>query len=142
VAGRVGEAAEFRVGSVVRPADRLGAIVPTGEPRGVALFPAAAVGRIRPGQVARLRLDGFPWAQYGTLPATVTDVGNEPTSGLIRVEFALAPDPDSAIVVEHGLPGSAEVEVEHVSPAVLVLRAAGQYVAGRRTSDRSEAGAP
>jgi membrane fusion protein (multidrug efflux system) len=142
VAGRVGEAAEFRVGSVVRPADRLGAIVPTGEPRGVALFPAAAVGRIRPGQVARLRLDGFPWAQYGTLPARVTDVGNEPTSGLIRVEFGLAPNPDSAIVVEHGLPGSAEVEVEHVSPAVLVLRAAGQLVAGRRTFDRSEAGAP
>lgn len=142
VAGRVGEAAEFRVGSVVRPADRLGAIVPTGEPRGVALFPAAAVGRIRPGQVARLRLDGFPWAQYGTLPARVTDVGNEPTSGLIRVEFALAPDPDSAIVVEHGLPGSVEVEVEHVSPAVLVLRAAGQFVTGRRTPDRSEARAP
>jgi membrane fusion protein (multidrug efflux system) len=142
VAGRVGEAAEFRIGSVVRPTDRLGAIVPTGEPRGVALFPAAAVGRIRPGQVARLRLDGFPWAQYGTLPATVTDVGNEPTNGLIRVEFMLAPDPDSAIVVEHGLPGSAEVEVESVSPAILVLRAAGQFVAGRRTSDRSEAGAP
>jgi membrane fusion protein (multidrug efflux system) len=142
VAGRVGEAGEFHVGAVVRPADRLGAIVPTGEPRGVALFPAAAVGRIRPGQMARLRLDGFPWVQYGTLPATVTDVGNEPASGLIRVEFKLAPDPDSAIVVEHGLPGSAEVEVEHVSPAVLVLRAAGLFVAGRRTSDRSEAGTP
>jgi membrane fusion protein (multidrug efflux system) len=142
VAGRVGEAAEFHVGSVVRPADRLGAVVPTGEPRGVALFPAAAVGRIRPGQVARLRLDGFPWAQYGTLPATVADVGNEPTSGLIRVEFTLAPEPGSPIVVEHGLPGSAEVEVEYVTPAVLVLRAAGQFLAGRRAPDRGEAGTP
>jgi len=142
VAGQVGEVADFHVGSVVRPADRLGAIVPSGEPRGVAFFPAAAVGRIRPGQVARLRLDGFPWTQYGTLPATVADVGNEPTSGLIRVEFTLAPEPDSAIVVEHGLPGSAEVEVEHVSPAVLVLRAAGQFLAGRRASDRTEGGAP
>jgi membrane fusion protein (multidrug efflux system) len=142
VAGRVGEAAEFRVGSVVRPADRLGAIVPAGEPRGVALFPAAAVGRIRPGQVARLRLDGFPWTQYGTLPARVADVGNEPTSGLIRVEFTLAPEPDSPIRIEHGLPGAAEVEVESVSPAVLVLRAAGQFLAGRRGTDRSEAAAP
>ena len=142
VAGRVGEVSEFRAGSVVRPADRLGAIVPTGEPRGVAFFPAAAVGRIRPGQSARLRLDGFPWTQYGTLPATVADVGNEPTSGLIRVEFTLAPAPDSPIVVEHGLPGSAEVEVERVSPAVLVLRAAGQFLAARRTSERSVAGPP
>jgi membrane fusion protein (multidrug efflux system) len=142
VAGRVGEAAEFRVGSVVRLADRLGAIVPTGEPRGVAFFPAAAVGRIRPGQVARLRLDGFPWTQYGTLPAQVTDVGNEPTSGLIRVELKLAPEPGSPIVIEHGLPGSAEVEVETISPAVLVLRAAGQFLAGRRASDPNEAGAP
>jgi membrane fusion protein (multidrug efflux system) len=142
VSGQVGEAAEFRAGSVVRAADRLGAIVPTGEPRGVAFFPAAAVGRIRPGQIARLRLDGFPWTQYGTLPATVADVGNEPTSGLIRVEFTLAPEPDSPIIVEHGLPGSAEVEVEYVSPAILVLRAAGQFLAGRRTSERSEAGSP
>jgi membrane fusion protein (multidrug efflux system) len=142
VAGRIGEVSEFRAGTVVRPADRLGAVVPTGEPRGVAFFPAASVGRIRPGQGARLRLDGFPWTQYGTLPATVADVGNEPTSGLIRVEFTLAPEPDSLIVVEHGLPGSAEVEVERVSPAVLVLRAAGQFLAARRASDRSEAGPP
>ena len=77
-----------------------------------------------------------------TRPATVADVGNEPTSGLIRVEFTLAPAPDSPIVVEHGLPGSAEVEVERVSPAVLVLRAAGQFLAARRTSERSEAGPP
>jgi hypothetical protein len=28
--------------------------------------------------------------------------------------------------MQHGLPGSVEVDVEEVSPAVLVLRAAGQ----------------
>jgi membrane fusion protein (multidrug efflux system) len=80
--------------------------------------------------------------QYGTLPAKVADVGNEPNDGLIRVEFTLAPEPDSLIFVEHGLPGSAEVEVERVSPAVLVLRAAGQFLAARRASQRSEAGSP
>jgi multidrug resistance efflux pump len=142
VTGRIGEAAEFRVGSVARPADRLGAIVPAGKPRGVAFFPAATVGHIRPGQAARLRLDGFPWAQYGTVPAAVADVGNEPSGGLIRVELTLRPAPDSPILIEHGLPGSAEVEVEYVSPAVLVLRAAGQFLAGRRAADRSEGGAP
>jgi membrane fusion protein (multidrug efflux system) len=136
VAGRVGEAAEFRVGSVVRAADKLGALVPAGEARAVAFFPAAAVGRVRPGQPARLRLDGFPWAQYGTVAATVADVGNEPSGGgLVRVELTLAADPASPIPVEHGMPGWAEVEVERVSPAVLLLRAAGQLLTARRAPE-------
>jgi membrane fusion protein (multidrug efflux system) len=97
------------------------------------MFPAAAVERIRPEQPARLRLHGFPWTQYGTVPARVTDVGNEASGGLIRVELALRPDPRSSIPVAHGLPGTAEVEVERVTPAVLVLRAAGRYLVARRT---------
>jgi membrane fusion protein (multidrug efflux system) len=131
VSGVVGEVAEFRVGSVVRAADRLGSVVPPGEPRAVAWFPAAIVGRIQPGQAARLRLDGFPWTQYGTLKAVVAAVGNEVSSGQIRVEFTLA-DEVSQIPVNHGMPGSAEVAVEQVSPAVLVLRAAGQFLGVNR----------
>jgi multidrug efflux pump subunit AcrA (membrane-fusion protein) len=128
VSGRVGESAEVRVGAVVRAADRLGAVVPPGRPRVVALFPAAAAGRIHSGQPARIRLEGFPWMQYGTLAATVADVGNEPSEGRIRVELTLAPEQPSSIPLEHGLPGSAEIEVERASPAVLVLRAAGQFL--------------
>jgi membrane fusion protein (multidrug efflux system) len=132
--GRVGEAApEFRVGSVVRAGERLGAIVPPGEPRAVALFPAVAVGRIRPEQSARLRLHGFPWTQYGTVPARIAHVGDEARGGLIRVELDLKPDPGSPIPVAHGLPGTVEVEVERVTPAVLVRRAAGRYLSARRT---------
>jgi membrane fusion protein (multidrug efflux system) len=144
VSGRVGElTAEFQVGSVVRAAEKLGSIVPAGEPRLVALFPPAAVGRLRPGQPARLRLDGFPWTQYGTLPAVVTDAGNEASNGLIRVELALAASSASPIPLEHGLPGSVEVEVETVSPAILVLRAAGQlrartYTPSQHGVDRSQ----
>jgi membrane fusion protein (multidrug efflux system) len=135
VTGRVGEAApEFRVGSVVRAADRLGAIVPTGSPRAVALFPAAAVGRIRPGQPARLRLDGFAWTQYGTIPAVVAEVGNEPSDGRIRVELSLRPGLVTPIPVGHGLPGSAEVAIEQVTPAHLVVRAAGQFLGVRRAA--------
>jgi membrane fusion protein (multidrug efflux system) len=136
VSGRVGESAEFRPGAVVRAAERLGAVVPPGRPRVVAAFPAASVGRIRPGQPAWVRLEGFPWTQYGALAARVADVGNEPSEGRVRVELVLAPGRASPIPLGHGLPGSAEVEVERVSPAVLALRAAGQYLAtvpeGRR----------
>ena len=132
--GRVGEVApELRVGSVVRAGERLGAIVPPGQSRAVAMFPAAVVGRIRPRQPARLRLHGFPWTQYGTVPARVAHVGDEARGGLIRVELGLRPDPRSPIPVVHGLPCTAEVEVERVTPAVLVLRASGRYLAARRT---------
>jgi membrane fusion protein (multidrug efflux system) len=137
VAGRVGAAADFRVGSFVRAGDKLGAVIPAGETRVVAWFPAAAVGRIHSGQPARLRLEGFPWTQYGTLPATVAEVGNEASAGRIRVELRLASGVASAIPVEHGLPGSAEVEIERVAPAVLVLRAAGQFLGVKRSPQTS-----
>ncbi|HEX8203592.1 MAG TPA: HlyD family efflux transporter periplasmic adaptor subunit, partial [Isosphaeraceae bacterium] len=135
VSGRVGEVdAAVRVGSVVGAAQRLGAIVPPGRPRAVALFPAAAVGRIRPGQPARLKLDGFAWTQYGTIPAVVAEVGDEAAGGFIRVELDLEPGRAPLVPLQHGLPGSAEVDVERVSPAVLVLRAAGQLMAPGRAS--------
>jgi membrane fusion protein (multidrug efflux system) len=113
-------------------------VVPRGQPRAVALFPVAAVGRVRPGQPARLRLDGFPWTQYGVLTARVADVGDEAREGLIRVELSLDHDPTSAIPLGNGLPGTAEVEVDHVSPATLVLRAAGQYLVARRPSTATD----
>ena len=91
--------------------------------------PSAALGRVRPGQPARLRLEGFPWAQYGSLRATVAVVASEPRDGRVRVELELQPDPGSAIPLRHGLPGTAEIEVERVSPATLVLRAAGKLLA-------------
>ena len=98
----------------------------------MAYFPVSGVGRIRQGQRARLRLDGFPWTQYGTLQATVADAASEPSGGRVRVELVLQPDPQSAIPLEHGITGSAEVEAERLSPFALVLRAAGKLLAPRR----------
>jgi membrane fusion protein (multidrug efflux system) len=143
VSGRLGEVGEIPAGTVVQPAQKLGAIVPAGEPRAVALFPTVALGRLRPGQPARLRLAGFPWTQYGTVPAQVADVATEPIDGLVRVELPLRPRPTSTVPLEHGLIGSVEVEVERVSPAVLVLRAAGQLLGTRRFPPSSaEPGGP
>jgi membrane fusion protein (multidrug efflux system) len=141
VTGRVGEVLPaFREGAVVRAGEKLGAIVPPGAPRAVALFPATTVGRVRPDQSARLRLHGFPWTQYGTVRARVTGVGNEASDGQIRVELELRPHPRSPIPLAHGLPGTAEVEIESVTPAVLALRAAGSYLAARRTAAAPGAG--
>jgi membrane fusion protein (multidrug efflux system) len=132
VDGKIGEvAAAFQRGATVRPADRLGAVVPEGTSRVVAYFPATDAGRIRSGQNARLRLDGFAWSEYGTLPATVAHVATESLDGKFRVELALGADPGSLLPREHGPSGRVEVEVEQVSPAALLLRAAGQLLSPR-----------
>lgn len=127
--GRIGELADLRVGSVVRPGDRIATIVPPGKVKIVADFtPQAALGRIRPGQRAQVRLEGFPWTQFGMLRATVSNVATEVRNGRVRVELAVIPDPSSAIPLQHGLPGTVEVEVDRVSPANLVLRSAGRLL--------------
>jgi multidrug resistance efflux pump len=133
--GKLGEVAPLRIGAVVHEGDKLGVVVPAGKLRVVANFdPPAALGRIRPGQRARLRLEGFPWAQYGSVTATITNVASEIRDGSIRVELALDSHPESRIPLQHGLPGSVEVEIETLSPANLVLRTAGSLLAGPKSN--------
>jgi membrane fusion protein (multidrug efflux system) len=127
VAGRLGEAATLHSGMVLHAGDTLGAILPPSALKVVAYFlPPAALGRLHPGQPARLRLAGFPWTQYGSLTATVTSVAHEVRDGQIRVELHLTPDAASPVPLQHGLPGTVEVEVERLTPAALVLRVVGQ----------------
>lgn len=124
--GVIAEAAELLPGRVVRAGERLATLVPDADLHVVAeLAPAAALGRVRPGQRAALRLDGFPWTEYGTVAAVVSSVAGEARDGLVRVELALDPARASPVPLQHGLPGSVEIEVERVSPAALLLRAAG-----------------
>ncbi len=138
VSGQVGEVIEHPVGSVVQAAEKFASIIPAGEARVVTQFPVAAVGRLHPGQPARLRLEGFPWTQYGTVAAHVAEVGNEASGGTIRVELTVDPDQTVPVRLEHGLPCSVEVEVERVTPAALLLRAAGRLLAPRGPSGAQE----
>lgn len=129
VSGRIGEAAPLRTGSYVGEGQKLATIVPRGDLMIQADFdPATALGRVRPGQGARMRLDGFPWAQYGTVVARVSRVASELRDGKVRVEFAVDAPGEQRAWLQHGLPGSIEVSVDELSPAVLVLRAAGQML--------------
>ena len=97
--------------------------------RASAEFLASATGRIQIGQAARLRLDVFPWAQYGTLSASVASVGADASDGKVRVELEILSDLNPAIRLQAGMSASVEVEIERVSPAILALRAAGQLAA-------------
>jgi multidrug resistance efflux pump len=127
VDGRLGEISPLQVGAVIREGERLASIVPDGQVKIVAEFLPSALGRVRAGQRARLRLEGFPWTQYGHVPATVRTVGSEPRDGRVRVELAVDEYvPSSPISLEHGLPGAVEVEVERVAPVALLLRTLGR----------------
>ncbi|HEU4406674.1 MAG TPA: HlyD family efflux transporter periplasmic adaptor subunit [Polyangiaceae bacterium] len=128
VAGRLGEIAVLREGAFLSEGDAIATVVPPGELRVVAEFPVASVGRLAPGQSAQVRLDAFPWTEFGSAPAEVSSVGTEAQSGRVRVELAVRPEPGSPIPMQHGLPGEVVVEVERVTPATLLLRAAGQLV--------------
>ncbi len=135
VGGRLAQMRPLRKGSLVQAGDTLGVVVQPGALRVVAYFlPSAAFGRIWPGQAAQLRLHGFPWTQYGSVEATVERVAGEALSEGVRVEFSIDADGARHIPLQHGLPGSIEVEVERMSPAMLVLQAAGKRVTGRGSS--------
>jgi membrane fusion protein (multidrug efflux system) len=130
VTGRIAQLAEVAPGAMVGAGQRLAVVVPEGAPRVVACFaPGEALGRVRAGQRASVRLTGFPSMRYGRLEARVTTLGSEVSEGCVRVELALE-DGETELPLEHGLPGQVEVELERVSPAALLLRAAGGALDG------------
>ena len=131
--GRIGEAAILRIGTVVDEGEELGSIVPAGRLLVVAQYPAqAAFGRIRPGQAGTLRLEGFPWAEYGSVYATVSRVAREVREGRVRVELTVSPHSNFRGNLQHGMPGNLEINVERLSPLALASRTAGQWLTAQR----------
>ena len=131
--GKLGEVGTVRLGSVVKEGERIATIVAPGKLRVVAqLPPASALGRVKEGQLARVRLDGFPWTEFGDVTAQVTDVATEVRENHARVELLILKH-SPLVPLQHGMPASVEIEVEKASPMQLVLRAAGQLVAKTRS---------
>lgn len=131
VDGEIAEVTGTKVGAVVQTGDKLAVILPPGKLKIVAEFiPEAAVGRLIASQKAQLELDGFPWTEYGRVPATVERVASETRDGFVKVEFSIQQSKDSKIPLQHGMPGKIEVEVDLLTPAELILRSAGQVIAG------------
>jgi membrane fusion protein (multidrug efflux system) len=127
VDGIVGEVAQLRAGAYINAGQVLATVVPRGGLMVVADFaPAAVLGRMHAGQTGTLRLDGFPWTEFGSIDVRVQRVASEIRDRTVRVELVPLPTAGTKILMQHGLPGTVEIRMEQASPAVLLLRAIGQ----------------
>ena len=135
--GRLVDVVELAAGDYITQGQRLGTILADGTShiRVRARFPKETVGIVRPGQMAQLKLDSYPWSVYGTVKAQVSSVGTEPglvttpeaIPGTVRVELELEPPADPRIQLQHGLTAAVEIEVARVSPITLLRRAIGEW---------------
>ena len=116
----------------IEAGDPVATVVPDGRHFAVARFAASdAVGRLRVGQSAQIRLDGYSWAQFGTVAATVARLAPQTREHSRRVELEILEVP-AGIALEHGFPGEVVVDVESISPMVAVLREAGAQLGAER----------
>jgi multidrug resistance efflux pump len=141
VDGVIGEVSPLRAGAYINAGQVLATVVPRGGLVVVADFaPSAVLGRMRPGQTGVLRLDGFPWTEFGSIDVRVQRVASEIRDHFVRVELLPLPNASTKILMQHGLPGTVEIRMEQATPAVLLLRAIGQIspdgilAAGKGTS--------
>ena len=72
----------------------------------------------------------------GTIAGHVLTTGEEIRDGHVRVECDVDAVNKSFIPAQHGLAGALEIEIERLSPAALVLRLAGEWIAGTRPSSK------
>lgn len=89
----------------------------------IVAFPAQVVNRVLPGQLALLRPQGDLAKQSKGIPALVMDVRNKAVNGQIQADLALL-WAQPGIHPTKDITGQVDVEVEHISPAQLVWRAA------------------
>jgi hemolysin D len=144
--GRLVDVVELGAGAFIADGQRLGTIVANdADVRIRARFPKEVVGIIQPGQIAQLKLDGYPWTVYGTVAAKVTRVGTEPGQvatpeaipGTVRVELdIIGASADPRIQIRHGMTASVEVEVARVSPFALLMRSIGEWDAETPADER------
>lgn len=129
VDGVIGEINMLRAGSFVDEGTPVASVVADGKLIVVAEFSAQrALGRIRAGQIGTLRLDAFPWAEFGTVKASVARVGSEVHHGTVPVELTIEGTTRFAGRLQHGMPGSLDLPIERVTPLALLLRTAGRAV--------------
>jgi len=86
-----------RTGAPVAQGESLMTIVPKGGRTRVELYvPTSAAGFLKKGQEAHLAIDAFPYQQFGTVAARITDISNAP----IAKQGAAGPVPVYLVTAE------------------------------------------
>lgn len=126
IGGRLADLVPVAAGQHLAAGTRIATIVPETNLHVVAQFaPEEAVGRVEAGQHVVLRVDNYSWVQYGTVDAVVEGVASETRDGAVRAELRIT-RANPQIPLTHGLTAQAEVDVERITPFMLLLRMAGQ----------------
>ncbi|HVT60687.1 MAG TPA: HlyD family secretion protein, partial [Thermoanaerobaculia bacterium] len=123
IAGTLAELTPLAPGAAVAAGTRLATILPRRSLTPltiVAWFSDAALGRLRPGQPARVRLLGSspPAAIFA---ATVSRVGGETRNRTFRIELRPDPPDPGRPPLAHAQPAAVEVEVGRQTLAALLL---------------------
>ncbi len=103
----------------------------------VADFPVKAAERIQPGQTANFRPAGTADSQPIAVSAMVMKVTRSPRQDIDIVRVELLPQEDE-VPPEVGTTGQVEIEVEHVSPATLAVRASQQFLGASQVPSTSQ----
>jgi membrane fusion protein (multidrug efflux system) len=131
-AGTIGDLGNVHVGTFVEAGERLGVLVPDDTLRIVADLPGEMLAKVRPGQPARFRFEGYPALAHGSIAAVVARVGADAHDGSVEVILAPQRDPAARLPLQHGVRGTVDIEVERLTPAALLLRKAGELAEPRR----------
>ena len=144
IAGRIASLADINAGQLLEAGDIIGSIQAAGAIRVQAQFePSAALGHIKAGQWARVRLDGFSWAHYGEIAARVEQVATAVQGAQILVQLTIEGDIPPSLPVMHDLPATVEVATAHKTPFQLLLQRTGDWLDGAaRQHDHKAESAP
>jgi membrane fusion protein (multidrug efflux system) len=120
---------KINLGEYVEKGLKLGRIVPVEQVLVEAIFlPSDAIGRIKKGQRARIKVQGYPWTQYGSIDSRVISVSSAIHNETIRVQLELFPSQHSTIPLLQDLKASVEVNTEQTTPFDLLLKSIGLWL--------------
>lgn len=120
ISGQVTYLQKFSKNQFVNPDEALLSVVPdNGTYIGKITLPVEGSGKVSPGQKVKIKLDHFPYQEYGTMEGSVTDVSLVPNEGnyLITVTIVnqLTTSYNIIIPFRQHLSGSASIITEDLS---------------------------
>ncbi|MDP5208609.1 HlyD family secretion protein [Microbulbifer sp. 2205BS26-8] len=143
IAGSLASLADIREGEVLAAGQQVATIQAEGGIGIQAYFPPAqALGHIRPGQHARVKLDGFSWARYGQLQARVERVASAVQQERILVQLSLQGKVPPQLPLLHDLPARVEIATGTKTPYQLLLQRVGDALSGRPQNSQATAETP